>query len=491
MHRLKLYTTEAVIFDNFEGEFNGSFAGFDVITIEGSTSLELGRRQNKTGETSLAFKVNSYSANNDAMYTVRDANNWEFDKDIAITVDATAVAGDYVLVDNYKGGYDDFTFTLNGQAYTLGEAVESSVIKVVDDQLILSVYDSNTNLVGNTTEQVVIDSTVAGKETQIVGDVVDNATTNSSAAVKITTDDAVISNTGTITGAETQRSVAIEIQSGTSDAVVDNSGTITAADVAKYNRAIYSEGKDLAVSNSGTINGEIYQNAYGAKSLDVENSGTITAMTSDMGSNSVISSSNGIINLTGDGGTYELAANTETGKFNGEIVEGQNGIAISASNTTFKAGTDVTVGNGTVKGLFNDSGKNIVISGDNNTIAIVGRNSAIGIEEFSYEGQSDVVISGDNNTISVTSASGATGIIGRNGAVVITGSGTEINVTSTGSYAYGIETKDVKDYSGDVIIGEFNTDGSVAQASDIQITVDGQVSTNSNPVMAPIGVYAK
>ena len=214
-------------------------------------------------------------------------------------------------------------------------------------------------------------------------------------------------------------------------------------------------------------------------------------MTSDMGSNSVISSSNGIINLTGDGGTYELAANTETGKFNGEIVEGQHGIAISASNTTFKAGTDITVGNGTVKGLFNDSGNDIVISGDNNTIEIISKKSAYGIEEFSYEGQSDVVISGDNNTISVTNVSGAIGISSRNGAVVITGSGTEINVTSTGSYAYGIETLDVKDYSGDVIIGEFNADGSVAQASDIQITVDGQISTNSNPVMAPIGIYAK
>ena len=479
-------TTEAITFDGFNGTFNGSMGGFDVITIKGASALELGRRQTKTKETDMTFVVNG-DTTGAAMYTVRDPNNWEFDT--VINVDASAaVAGEYILVDNYVGGFDGFTFTLNGQAYTLGNAAENSVIKVVDNKLVLSVYDSNTtNLVGNTTEQVVIDSTVADKPTQIVGNVVDNATTNNSAAVKVTTGGAVINNTGSITGADTQGSVAIQVDSGKTDVVVNNSGTITAADVAKYNRAIFSEAQDIAVSNSGEINGEIYQNYFMAKNLDVENSGTITALPTTNGGNSVVTASNGLITLSGDGGTYELAANTEINKFTGEIVEGQNGILVTADNTTFKAGTDVTVGTGSVKGLFNDNGMNIEIAGDGNTIQIVNKSSATGIEEFSYDlyknNQSDVIISGDNTSISVTSASYATGIFERNGAIIISGQGTQIDVAA--NYAYGLEAKDVKNFSGDVVVGKFNADGSVAEASDLNLTVTG--STESIAVLANKG----
>ena len=531
---------EIVVFNDFTGKFNGSFNGFDSITISGSTALEFTRRQTKTDDTALNFVVNGRTGAN-AMYTVRDANNWEFDT--VISIDATsAAAGEYVLVDNYVGGYEGFTFTLNGQNYTLGSVVNSSIITVVDDKLVLSVYDSNTNIVGSSTEQVVIDSQSAA-ETLIVGNVTstesvavdvtkENATvTNSgsvsgadiegkddnalggtavklaasntelvnegditasdvkySAAVVVapTTSGSTITNSGTIAGGDAYKSKAIQIgnesKKDVTGATVVNSGDIIAADAAGYNCAIHAYSKDFTLGNSGTISGDIY--VQGSSFTDIANSGTITAMTTTSGRKSVVTS-NGLITLSGNGGTYELVANTETGNFNGEIVEGDRGIRVTANNTTFKAGNDTTVGNADLKGFANDSGKNIEISGDNNSIQLASKKDSYGIYEYSYDSNntgSDVIISGDNNTIAVNSASKATGIFARNGAVVITGSGVEI--TATGSYAYGIETKDVKNYSGDVIIGTFNDDGSVAQASDIQLTVSGASSSTTGILAA-------
>ena len=107
---------EIAVFDDFNGKFNGFLDGFDSITISGSTSLEFSRRQTGTAETGLVFSVDSDSVANQAMYTVRDPNNWEFAKNINVVTGNNLTAGTYVLVDKYAGGFDDFTITLNGVA---------------------------------------------------------------------------------------------------------------------------------------------------------------------------------------------------------------------------------------------------------------------------------------------------------------------------------------------------------------------------------------
>ena len=540
-------TTETIVFKDFAGTFNGSINGFDTIAIVGGTQLSLGRRQTQTGDTAVSFTVTADTQAGKAMYTVRDKNSWEFAK--VISVDATAAGtGEYILVDNYAGGYEGFTFTLNGQDYTLGSVVNSSIITVVDDKLVLSVYDSNTNIVGSSTEQVVIDSQSAA-ETLIVGNVTSNSegatvevakenaiVTNNgaigaaditsesenavkSAAVEVSANGTKLVNEGTIAAADAEYSVGVSVLPATSGTTITNAGTITGGDaknskaiqigtegkktaqnvaivndgdiisndITYYNSAVYSYSKDFSMVNNGTIIGDIRTQGIGAGGVSVENNGTVTAVPTSQGSNSVVSTDNGMITFTGDNGTYELAVNPDSGKFTGEIVEGKHGIRVIANNATFKAGNDITVGTGTLKGFTINSGKHIEISGNGNRIELVTKKSAYGIDDQSYDAggtASNVVISGNDNTISVTSASDAHAIFSRNGAIIITGSGTTISAASTGSYAYGIETKDVKNYSGDVIIGTFNDDGSVAQASDIQLTVSGASSSTTGILAA-------
>ena len=390
------------------------------------------------------------------------------------------------------------------------------------------------NLVGDSTEQVVIDSTSAG-ETMLVGNITSSDTvaldvtkegavvTNAgsvsgiaesgsaavainaagvelvnngevtggdtevkTAAVVIAKDshNASITNTGTITGGNGSNSNAILVGLRDSDkavvgAEIINSGNIVSNDTTGYNRAILAVSKDLSVNNAGTINGGIYQSVYNGTSLNIENTGTITTITTGNG-DAVVSTSNGLITLSGNGGTYELLANTEANKFSGKIVEGQNGIMVSANNATFKAGYDIVAGNGNLNGLYNDYGQNIEIAGDNNTIALSSKKSVVAINEYSnnaYKGAySDVIISGDNNVITANSAGSSEAIIARSGSIVITGKGTEINVSSTGSYANGLKAEDRSNAAGNITIGKFNADGSVAEASDIQLSVNGKVN---------------
>ena len=114
---------EIITFKNFNGAFNGSISGFDTVVISGDSSLALGRRQTETAGTTLAFTINSETKANSttAMYTVRDSNAWEFSKNIVIdTTGSGAKAGDkYLIVDNYAGGFDGFSFTVNGNTFTV------------------------------------------------------------------------------------------------------------------------------------------------------------------------------------------------------------------------------------------------------------------------------------------------------------------------------------------------------------------------------------
>ena len=67
---------EIAIFDDFTGEFNGYFNGFDRIVIKGTTSLKLNRRQTLTENTLLNFVINANSNKNIAMFIVRDPIRW-------------------------------------------------------------------------------------------------------------------------------------------------------------------------------------------------------------------------------------------------------------------------------------------------------------------------------------------------------------------------------------------------------------------------------
>ncbi len=121
-------TVEKLVFSDFDGAFNGFISGFDTITISGDTSLELGRRQTQTANTGLTFDITGRdgrfsSVANSAMYTVRDTNNWEFSSNIVVNAAVNPYDGkDYVLVGNYAGDFNDFTYTVAGNDnYTIGE----------------------------------------------------------------------------------------------------------------------------------------------------------------------------------------------------------------------------------------------------------------------------------------------------------------------------------------------------------------------------------
>ena len=132
-------TTESLVFANFNGQFNGSMIGFDTVVISGDSSLALGRRQTETSTTDLAFTINGGTKVNNAMYTVRDANAWEFSKHIIIDTTG-AMAGRYVIVDNYKAGFDaDFKFTVNGTEY---DSITAAGLKYENGQLVYEVTRS-------------------------------------------------------------------------------------------------------------------------------------------------------------------------------------------------------------------------------------------------------------------------------------------------------------------------------------------------------------
>ena len=185
---------EIAIFDDFSGAFNGTLIGFDSITISGASSLEFGRRQAKASETSITFNVDSSSKN--AMYVVRDANNWEFAKSITIDVADNIKAGTYTLVDNYVGGYEGFVFTLEDTAYTLNSAVtignKQYTITTNGDSLVMQVVNSYSGDVAGTVSgtAIITDATVASNvegtfsvalDAEINGDTVINGRINANA----------------------------------------------------------------------------------------------------------------------------------------------------------------------------------------------------------------------------------------------------------------------------------------------------------------------
>ncbi len=140
---------DTIVFDDFSGKFNGSIREVETITISGDTNLELGRRQTKTAETGLKFVVDDTTVTSDAaMYIVRDKNRWEFAE--SITIDASAaVTGTYLLVDNYAGSFDGFTFS----GATLNEYVADGDVRYMlsvnaNNQLVLDVSAAT---IGNTT----------------------------------------------------------------------------------------------------------------------------------------------------------------------------------------------------------------------------------------------------------------------------------------------------------------------------------------------------
>ena len=119
-----------IAFKDWTGTFNGSLADFDTLLISGDTSLEFARRQNKTAETGITFDVGGRTNTTDAMYTVRDANRWEFSKTITISVvddlqERAALSNGvtYTLVSNLNGGFTGFTFMVGDETLALGGSV--------------------------------------------------------------------------------------------------------------------------------------------------------------------------------------------------------------------------------------------------------------------------------------------------------------------------------------------------------------------------------
>ena len=128
---------EIVVFNDFHGAtaypltigtFNGSLNGFDSVVISGDSAISFARRQTDTANTTITFDIDgrfgaSSKVTNVAMYTVRDANNWEFSTNIVIDSATNSYDGyDYVLVDNYAGDFSQFNFTVAGNTnYNMGE----------------------------------------------------------------------------------------------------------------------------------------------------------------------------------------------------------------------------------------------------------------------------------------------------------------------------------------------------------------------------------
>ena len=153
-----------VVFAGFTGKFNGSLKNIDTVTISGNSALQFGRRQANAGDTNLEFVVAGKTGSS-AMYTVRDKNAWEFGTTISVSTDGAA-AGSYVLVDNYAGGFDGFTFVIDGMTCSVNQSIVTAdaaySLNYTNNQLSLKVDTSAgyTNSKINTTEdlQLVIDT---------------------------------------------------------------------------------------------------------------------------------------------------------------------------------------------------------------------------------------------------------------------------------------------------------------------------------------------
>ena len=134
---------ELLVFDGFSGKFNGSILGFDSIVIIGETSLELGRRQTQTKETTLQFVLDGAGADaEEAMFIVRDSDSWEFSKTVIINVTGAA-AGSYVLVGNYDGVADQAELLDKFDFEAADGADLESMIRYENNQIILDYAATN------------------------------------------------------------------------------------------------------------------------------------------------------------------------------------------------------------------------------------------------------------------------------------------------------------------------------------------------------------
>ena len=110
---------EVVIFDDYLGIFNGSLRGFDEMLLKGGTALSLGRKQSDCSRTKVVIDLSERSSDKaqNACYTVRDKNAWDFASDIDIR---TAGCGPFVLIDNTALNLLSY-IKINGQNLELSE----------------------------------------------------------------------------------------------------------------------------------------------------------------------------------------------------------------------------------------------------------------------------------------------------------------------------------------------------------------------------------
>ncbi|MBR2364807.1 MAG: hypothetical protein IKA79_06360, partial [Lentisphaeria bacterium] len=122
----------------------GSILGFDSIVIIGETSLELGRRQTQTAETTLQFVLEGADAGDtNAMFIVRDSDSWEFSKTVIIDVTGAVAGSSYVLVGNYDGVADQAELLDKFKFVDADEADLESMIKYENNQIILDYAATN------------------------------------------------------------------------------------------------------------------------------------------------------------------------------------------------------------------------------------------------------------------------------------------------------------------------------------------------------------
>ena len=144
-------TTETIVFKDFAGTFNGSINGFDTISIEGDTQLSLARRQTQTGDTAVSFTVtaDTQAGAGSAMYTVRDANSWEFAKDVTISVTNDALRAlenqTIILIDNLNNiDAAGLTYKLaDGTTLTAG----TEIVDAAGNSYMINYNDAKTQLI--------------------------------------------------------------------------------------------------------------------------------------------------------------------------------------------------------------------------------------------------------------------------------------------------------------------------------------------------------
>ena len=313
--------TAALTFDDFTGKFNGSISDFDSITVRGSSALELGRRQTKTGTTAVNFELSSASVAGTSMYTVRDLNAWEFAKTISVTADTTistgTASGTYVLVDNYAAGFDGFTFTVAGEAATIGTPVTVSgnvyTLNYQSDKLTLTFVNNWDSAVINDAG----DQDAESKEFVIYNTSVNGATLandDNVETISATEGTTVVFNDDSYsTKLDDNAAGALIYKDSTTDEIVwvgnaesatvngnlagssmDISGkelTVNAADI-----------DDLVVAQDATLN-----LTTGASTIDTVTMAPATNLTLDVGSGATVSGTGtGALTITGSNGTVTI-----------------------------------------------------------------------------------------------------------------------------------------------------------------------------------------